>query len=192
MILVLNAGSPQAQAIADIADNEMDARIIAILEATKEDFEGIKGIIISNGYLSVSSMDTSDYLEKIKLAVECNVPILGISLGHQLLGLHFEAQASMMKHDSGWQVVEAFEESILFDRLPSEVEMMKNHYETISVPSGFNLVAASDACVNEAMQHESKPYFGVQFQPEISGNHGAILIENFVFFCLRYAPNGAH
>lgn len=186
MILVLNAGSPQVQSIADIVDNEMDVRIVPILDAKKEDFEGIKGIIISNGSLSVSAMDTTLYLEKVTMCVEANVPILGISLGHQLLGMHFGSQASMMKHDSGWQVIEAFEESILFERLPQEVEMMKNHYETISIPAGFKLIAASDACVNETMQHESKPYFGVQFQPEISGNHGAILIENFVFFCIRH------
>ncbi|MCR9173874.1 MAG: gamma-glutamyl-gamma-aminobutyrate hydrolase family protein [bacterium] len=185
MILVLNGGSPQTKFIADIVDNEMDVRVVPILDATKSDFEGIKGIIISHGSFSVTAMDTSPYLEKVKWAVESGFPILGISLGHQLLGLHFGAQASMMKHDSGWKVVEAFEESILFERLPTEVEMMKNHYETISIPQGFKLIAASDACVNEAMQHESKPYFGVQFQPEVSGNHGAILIENFVFYCLR-------
>ncbi len=185
MMLILNSGSPQVQYIADIVDNEMDVRIRPLLDLEKEDLEGIKGIIISSGSLNVSSMDATRHLEKIAMCVEKEVPILGISLGHQLLGMHFGSQASMMKHDSGWQVVEAFEESILFDRLPTEVEMMKNHYETISVPAGFTLIAASDACVNEAMQHESKPYFGVQFQPEISGTHGAILIENFVFFCLR-------
>lgn len=185
MILLLNPGTLQAQLIADIVDNEMDVRIVPLLDLTANDFEGIKGIIISSGSFSVATMDTTPYMDKIKLAVDAKLPILGISLGHQLLGLHFGAQASIMKHDSGWQVVEAFEESILFDRLPTEVEMMKNHYETISVPEGFQLVAASDACVNEAMQHQSEPYFGVQFQPEVSGNHGAILIENFVLYCLR-------
>lgn len=185
MIVILNAGSLQAHYIADIVDNEMDAKIIPILNATKEDFENIKGIIISNGSLAVSSMDISQYAKKVEMAVAANVPILGISLGHQLLGLHFGAQANLMKHDVGMQVVEAFEESLLFDRLPSEVEMMKDHYETITIPAGFQLVAASDACVNEVMQHETKPYFGVQFQPEVSGNHGAILIENFVLCCLK-------
>lgn len=185
MILILNAGSLQAHFIADIVDNEMDARVVPILNATKDDFENINGIIISNGSISVTSTDYSKFTEKVELAVETKVPILGISLGHQLLGLHFGAQANHMRHDSGWQLVEAFEESILFDRLPTEVEMMKDHYETITIPPGFKLIAASDACVNEAMQHNSKPYFGVQFQPEISGNHGAILIENFVLSCIR-------
>jgi len=185
MILVLNAGSPQASVIADIVDREMDVRVVPMLEANDSDFEKIKGVIISNGSFSITNMDPHFYLSIVEKAVLAKVPILGISLGHQLLGLHFGAQSSRMKHDSGWQIVEAFEASPLFERLPQEIEMMKNHYETISVPRSFQLIAASDACVNEAMQHESKPYYGVQFQPEISGNHGAVLIENFVFICLR-------
>lgn len=185
MILILNAGSPQTKYIADIVDNEMDAKIVPLLDVSLMDFEGCKGVIISHGSLSITSMDTTTFINKVQIAVDSGLPILGISLGHQLLGMYFGAQASMMKHDSGWKTVEAFEESMLFERLPQEVEMMKNHYETISVPVNFKLVAASDACVNEAMEHDTKPYFGVQFQPEISGNHGAILIENFVLYCLR-------
>jgi GMP synthase (glutamine-hydrolysing) len=44
-------------------------------------------------------------------------------------------------------------------------------------------MAASDACINECMQHESKQIFGVQFHPEVSGNYGNILLENFYFIC---------
>ena len=185
MILILNAGSHQSKYIVDIVDQEMDARLVPILEVKKEDFQGVKGVIISNGSFSITGMDATAYLNSVQMAVEAQVPILGISLGHQLLGLYFGGQASRMKHASGWQVVETFEESLLFNRLPKEFEMMKDHYETISVPPGFKLMAASDACVNEIMQHESKPIFGLQFQPEISGNHGAILIENFVLLCLH-------
>ncbi len=185
MILILNAGSLDAHTIADIVDNEMDARVTPILNATSEDFENIKGIIISNGSLSIVNNDISTFESIVELAVKAKVPILGIGLGHQLLGLHFGAQASFMKHDAGMQTVECFEESDIFNRLPTEVEMMKNHFETISIPLGFKLIAASDACVNEAMQHEEQPIFGVQFLPELSGNHGAVMIENFVFLCLR-------
>ena len=45
MILVLNAGSPQSKYIADIVDQEMDARIVPILDAKIEDFENIKGAV---------------------------------------------------------------------------------------------------------------------------------------------------
>jgi GMP synthase (glutamine-hydrolysing) len=63
--------------------------------------------------------------------------------------------------------------------------MMEDHCESISLPKGFKLLAVSDACVNEAMCHASKPWMGVQFHPEVSGNQGTLLIENFVNLCLK-------
>jgi len=185
MILILDSGSFSAQQIADIVDNESDYRVVAHLDLKKEDLENVKGVIISNGSLLITGQNVEQFLTPIELLIEANIPVLGISLGHQLLGLHFGAEASIIKSNSGFEVVEAFEKSPLFARLPDEVEMMKNHRETISIPPGFKLVAASDACVNESMQHESKPYYGVQFLPEVSGTHGAILIENFVISCIR-------
>lgn len=65
--------------------------------------------------------------------------------------------------------------------------MMEDHCETISIPANFKLIASSDACVNEAMEHTELPLFGIQFHPEVSGNHGRIVIENFVNFCLNRA-----
>ena len=61
--------------------------------------------------------------------------------------------------------------------------MIEDHCESISIPNGFKLIASSDVCVNEAMQHHSELIFGVQFHPEVSGNHGRILFENFIKLC---------
>jgi GMP synthase-like glutamine amidotransferase len=46
-------------------------------------------------------------------------------------------------------------------------------------------LGTSDACVNEVMRHESKDLYGVQFHPEISGNNGMILLQNFYQICLE-------
>lgn len=185
MILILDTGSFSAQQIADIVDNESDYRVVPLLDLKADDLKNVEGVIISNGSLLITGQDVSQFLNPIELLVKADLPILGISLGHQLLGLHFGSEASIIKPSSGFEIVEAFEDSPLFQRLPNEIEMMKNHRETISIAPGFKLVAASDVCVNEAMQHESKPYYGVQFLPEVSGTHGAILIENFVLSCIR-------
>jgi GMP synthase (glutamine-hydrolysing) len=37
------------------------------------------------------------------------------------------------------------------------------------------------------MEHNELPLFGVQFHPEVSGNHGRIVIENFITYCLNKA-----
>ncbi|MFN6084633.1 MAG: glutamine amidotransferase-related protein [Fluviicola sp.] len=55
------------------------------------------------------------------------------------------------------------------------------------MPKDFLLVGVSDSCINEAMMHESKPLFGVQFHPEVSGNMGAILFQNFVQLCENHS-----
>jgi GMP synthase (glutamine-hydrolysing) len=64
---------------------------------------------------------------------------------------------------------------------------MEDHCEAISIPANFIHVAVSDACVNEAMMHQTKSLFGVQFHPEVSGNHGRVIIENFVHICQQQA-----
>jgi GMP synthase (glutamine-hydrolysing) len=61
--------------------------------------------------------------------------------------------------------------------------MQEDHCESISIPEEFELVANSDECINEVMQHEKKSLYGVQFHPEVSGNHGAIIFENFIQLC---------
>jgi GMP synthase (glutamine-hydrolysing) len=88
-----------------------------------------------------------------------------------------------MREDRDWQTIELLDPSPLFDKLPDEFEMMEDHCEAISIPPNFNLIAASDACVNEGMQHKELPIFGVQFHPEVSGNYGRTIFENFIRLC---------
>ncbi len=184
MIVLLDAGSNKTKYIESLVDNVCDVRRIPFLDIKEEDLAGAKGIVISGAPILITEVPTERFLAAIEIPIKSTLPILGICFGHQILGLHFGAEASRMKEDRDWQLIEAFEDSILFRRLPNEVEMMEDHCETISIPAGFQLVASSDACVNEAMQHTTLPYFGVQFHPEVSGNHGAVLLENFAEYCL--------
>ena len=180
MILVLDAGSPKTRFIEECVDTVCDVRRIPYLDVCAADFSDFKGIIISGASILVTEVHLAKYLDIMHLVIDSGLPVLGISFGHQILGLHFGAEASKIKSINDLQIVEAFEDCILFHRLPQEVQMMEDHSETISIPPGFKLIASSDACVNEVMQHLTLPYFGVQFHPEVSGNHGAIMIENFV------------
>lgn len=187
MILVLDAGSNKTRFIDEIIDDVCDVRTIPLLDVTEADFQNINGIVVSGAPLLVTEVDISRYLDIMDMMLKTELPVLGICFGHQLLGLHFGAEASRMREIRDMQTIEWFEECVLFRRLPNEVQMMEDHCEAISIPPGFKLIASSDSCVNEAMQHESKPLFGVQFHPEVSGNHGAILLENFAEFSLRGA-----
>ena len=184
MILVIDCGSDKTHLIAQIVDEFIDVEQKPLLDLHEVDLSKYQGIIISGAPLLVTEIDTQPYIDKIKWVGTVEIPVLGICFGHQLIGLYYEAQASKMREDRDWQVVEHFIDSPIFNRLPNEIEMMEDHCETISIPPGFELVASSDACVNEAMQHKERPIYGVQFHPEVSGNHGRVIVENFVKICL--------
>lgn len=183
MILIIDCGSQKTIYIEECVDEFMDFETVEILSLSANHLKNKKGIIISGAPLLITEMDVSIYLEKISFIKTTNIPVLGICFGHQLIGLSFGAFGSRMKDDRGTQLIEIYEPCPLFDKLPTEIEMIEDHCESISIPANFQLVASSDACINEAMQHNSLPLFGVQFHPEVSGNHGRILFDNFIRFC---------
>ena len=180
MILVIDCGSNKTKYIEQIVDEFDDVKRVGLMDFTEEELKDVRGVIISGAPILVTEVDPEPYLAKIEWIKTTDLPILGICFGHQLIGLLFGAFASKMKEDRDWQIVEAYVDCPLFNKLPQEVEMMEDHCETISIPAGFELVASSDACVNEAMQHKEKPIYGIQFHPEVSGNHGRVVLENFV------------
>ena len=185
MILIIDCGSNKTRLIEDIVDNYVDFKRISLLDFEESALSNINGVIISGAPILITEVDTEPYLEKLKWIKETTLPVLGICFGHQLMGLLFGAFGNKMKACRDWEEIEVFEESDLFLRLPIELEMMEDHCESISIPPEFKLVASSDACINEAMEHNERKLFGVQFHPEVSGNHGSVLIENFVNICLK-------
>ncbi len=185
MILIIDCGSTKTKYIEQIVYEFMDTKMISLFDFEKSLLDEVKGVIISGAPILITEVDTKPYLQKMDWIKKTKLPVFGICFGHQLIGLLHGALANRMREDRDWQVVEVYEDCPLFGRLPNEFKMMEDHCEGISIPQGFQLVASSDACVNEAMQHHSKPLFGVQFHPETSGNHGVIVLENFVNLCVK-------
>lgn len=185
MILIINCGSQKTPYIEEAVDLQMDYKTISLLDVTEKDAEDVKGIIISGAPILITEVDMMPYIEQLAWIINVKIPVLGICFGHQLLGILHDAEAARQKEDRDWQEIETLEDHPLFDKLPNTFEMMEDHCESISVPREFKLLAVSDACVNEAMYHREKPFFGVQFHPEVSGNQGTLIIENFVNICER-------
>ena len=49
------------------------------------------------------------------------------------------------------------------------------------MPTGFRLLASSDACQVQVIQHERLPYAGVQYHPEVEhSEYGSELFQNFL------------
>lgn len=186
MILILDCGSSKVPYIEEVVDEFSDFQTLPILEFDPVTLGNYSGVIISGAPLLITEQNMEPFLNKLTWLKETNIPVMGICFGHQMIGLTFGAFGSRMKEDRDWQTIEVFEESRLFDRMPSEFEMMEDHCESISVAPGFKLLASSDSCVNEAMEHSSLPIFGVQFHPEVSGNLGRVIFDNFVRICVPH------
>lgn len=189
MILIVDCGSQKTPFIEDSINELSDYQTIPLMELTIEDTQRFNGIIFSGAPLLITEINMESYLSKYQWLKELSIPILGICFGHQFIGMLYGAYPSKMKEDRDWQEIEPLEDDQLFDKLPSPFNMLEDHCESISIPPGFILLATSDACVNEAMRHKEKNIFGVQFHPEISGNKGMLIFENFYAICQRAKSN---
>lgn len=185
MIAIIDCGSSKTPLIFDTVDEFAECEVISMNDLPHTNLSVYRGFVISGAPILLTESDTDEYTALFEWTKAIDRPVLGICFGHQVIGLVHGASAHRQKEDRDWQNISVIQPSPLFDRLPEEVKMMEDHCECISIPPGFEHIAVSDSCINEAMQHASRPLFGVQFHPEVSGNAGAVLIENFVNICLK-------
>jgi len=142
------------------------------------------GIILSGGPYSVYDDEgiLGDYLGFISFGL----PVLGICLGHQILGRAFGGE--VRRGESGEYAavdIEVVEEDDLFMGLERRLVVWESHRDEVSrMPEDFVLLARSEVCAVEAMKHKTKRIYGVQFHPEV--NHtpkGFDLLKNFAGVC---------
>lgn len=115
-----------------------------------------------------------------------NVPVLGICLGHQALGLCFGAKIQRLKevaHATSSQI-SLIAQSELFREFPKDFSVMRYHsLEVVSLPRELEALAYTKDKVLMAMRHKDLPYFGVQFHPEsYFSEYGLKIFENFLKF----------
>ncbi len=115
------------------------------------------------------------------------IPILGICLGHQALGMHLGARlvkAPQPLHGYTSAVRFAAENHSLFRKLPNPFQAMRYHSLAIESLEGTGLKAlahADDDHTIQVMEHESLPCVGIQFHPESVGTpEGIQLLRNWV------------
>ena len=81
--------------------------------------------------------------------------------------------------------VELVEEDDILKGFPPRFRTWASHAEQVSVlPPQFQRLATSRICDIEAMRHQNKPLYGVQWHPEVvHTEYGGELLDNFINIC---------
>ncbi|MBI4178798.1 aminodeoxychorismate/anthranilate synthase component II [bacterium] len=190
MILVIdNYDSFVYNLVQYVGSVRADVKVIRNDELTVEQVEKLKpdGIIISPG---PGRPEEAGICVGLIKQLTGRVPILGVCLGHQALGLAFGArvvQAPEIVHGKT-SIIRVSRRSRIFAGLPPRFQATRYHSlavapETIRSPL---VVTARTVDGRTVMGLEvlRKKTFGVQFHPEsIETHHGMDLVRNFLKLC---------
>lgn len=114
-------------------------------------------------------------------AARLRLPLLGICLGHQALGLAFGSRLVRNVPKHGVRETIVFEESRFFPRFQGPVEVMRYHSLALAdVSSELAVIARSEDGMPMAMEHRVLPLAGLQFHPDSYGTpRGEEMIASF-------------
>jgi GMP synthase (glutamine-hydrolysing) len=109
-------------------------------------------------------------------------PILGECVGMQLMAIHFGGKAGPADApEYGLARMQVIDEDDLFKGLPKEFLVWESHNDEVKETPNFKVLALSENCKIQAIKHTSKPFYGVQFHPEVNNTeHGEEILINFV------------
>lgn len=183
MIAILDFGSQYGQLIARRVREQNVYSRICPAGAPAEELARmpLKGIILSGGPASVYQPDAPRCDERI---FDLGVPILGIcygmQLGCQILGAKVIPAKS---REYGRAILTIRDKSGLLANLPDETPIWASHGDQVgNLGEGFVTLASTKTCPHAAVRHRTKPFFGVQFHPEVSHTpKGEIVLKNFLY-----------
>ena len=131
----------------------------------------------------------------VEVIKKASQPVLGVCGGHQQIAVAYGAPVDLMdrlepgegytgaKRERGYFPV-ATSGAGLFKNLPNEITVWHSHFDEVkALPKGFHRTAWNDTCPIQAMQHNDRPVFGVQFHPELFDDahpDGRKVMENFL------------
>jgi GMP synthase (glutamine-hydrolysing) len=188
-IAILDFGSQYVQLIARRVREQNVYSVICrndipVDELTKMN---LKGLILSGGPASVNDTGAPRCDEKI---FALDVPILGIcygmQLGCQILGAKV---IGAEKREYGRTSLRITDNSDLLANLPDIIQAWASHGDQVgSLSKDFISLATTDNCPFAAVRHKAKPFYGVQFHPEVSHTpKGTHILRNFLYDICKFA-----
>jgi len=183
VIAILDFGSQYGQLIARrVREQKVYSRLCpADIKAEQLSQLSVKGLILSGGPASVYEKNAPKCDEKI---FDLGVPILGIcygmQLGCQILGAKI---VPAQKREYGRTNLSVLQKTGLFANLPDSVTCWASHGDQVGeLNDNFVKLATTQTCPFAAVRHKQKPFFGVQFHPEVSHTpKGPQILKNFLY-----------
>ncbi|KAI0707262.1 GMP synthase [Earliella scabrosa] len=146
-----------------------------------------KGVILSGSPYSVYDKDAPHVDTEV---FELGVPVLGICYGLQEMAWNMKGKVAKCEHrEYGFAQVQISKVGgdnsgvdALFDGLGEELQVWMSHGDQLSeLPPDFHVIGRTNTAPFAAIAHNSKPFYGIQFHPEVThSKRGREVIGKFV------------
>ena len=192
IIPILDFGSQYAQLI---ARRVREAGVYSELVRPDLTFDQLtalkpKGIILSGGPSSVYEPNAPRCDPRL---FELGVPVLGIcygmQLGAQILG--GEVKPAKAREFGRAKLTTHRTNDPLLRGMPANTTVWMSHGDQIhDLPSNFISLANTATCPFAAARHKDRPFYGVQFHPEVTHTpRGEVVFHNFLYDICHCAGN---
>lgn len=152
-----------------------------------------QGIILSPGPKRPEDADES---LRVLETFQNKIPILGVCLGHQVIGRAFGASVCKGKCPMHGKISKLHHDGTgLFAGLPASFSVTRYHSLIVSqekLPPMLRVNARTGDGVIMGLEHRKMPIYGVQFHPEaVLTEYGRELLMNFHKICERWGAEYA-
>jgi GMP synthase (glutamine-hydrolysing) len=187
VVPILDFGSQYAQLI---ARRVREAGVFSLLVRPDIPVDELRklnprGIILSGGPASVYEAGAPRCDPKL---FDLNVPVLGICYGMQIACQVLGAKVQGAKsREYGRAALHIVDRKDLLAGIPEQTTVWMSHGDQVdALQSDFLPLASTPTCPFAAVRHKSRPFWGVQFHPEVTHTpHGIEILSNFLFKACR-------
>ena len=155
-------------------------------EITVEAALDYDGVLISPGPGTPEAAGIS--IAMIKFCAAKKIPLFGVCLGHQAIGVAFGATVSRapeLMHGKTSEIIHNCEG--IYANLPSPFTATRYHslaIERATVPTELQITGETEGGIVMSVRHKSLPIQGVQFHPEsVLTEHGHAMLANWLTEC---------